>query len=214
MKLNLPLSLTMALVLLCQPAAWALYKVVGPDGKVSYTDRPPATSGKQAASPKVQTLSTGGSATAGLPYELAQVAQRFPVILYGFTACTGCDQGRQFLKQRGIPFTEKSVNSQADLQAFELLSGSRQMPLLRIGKQQITGYSSSEWNSYLDAAGYPAQSALPKGYAWPTATPMVAASATTTTDTPTGNTSPDRKTPPRVPSSNPDPLNKPSGFRF
>ena len=66
--------------------AQALYKVVGPDGKVTYTDRPPS-----AADGKITPLSSTGSAVAidptELPLELRQVAARYPVTLYVVADC-------------------------------------------------------------------------------------------------------------------------------
>jgi hypothetical protein len=40
-----------------------------------------------------------------------------------------------------------------------------------VGSQQIKSGSLSDWNSYLDAAGYPKTSALPAGYRRPMPTP-------------------------------------------
>jgi hypothetical protein len=47
------------------------------------------------------------------------------------------------------------------------------LPFVSIGGQQIKGYSDSEWNQFLDAAGYPAKSVLPATYRNPAATPLV-----------------------------------------
>jgi glutaredoxin len=195
--------LVAACALALPSAAWALYKVVGPDGKISYTDRPPVNQ------PSKQ-IKTGrdGADTRPLPYALAQVASRFPVNLYAFKGCAPCDQGRNLLKQRGVPFTEKSVHTDADLQALVQLTGSQQMPLLRIGKQQINGYSASEWNSYLDAAGYPTASALPQDYRWPDAAPLV---ATAVPSSPAKTASTRANATPRVPTP---PANASSGIRF
>jgi hypothetical protein len=58
--------------------AWALYKVVGPDGKVTYTDRAPANQEAQAL------RSNGATAqTDTLPYELQKVVTRYPVLQVG-----------------------------------------------------------------------------------------------------------------------------------
>ncbi len=150
------------------PMAWALYKVVGPDGKVTYTDQVPVNQRGQTLN-----VARGGINASNLPYALAQITSRYPVTLYTYQGCTPCDQGRTYLKQRGVPFNEKSVNTNADLKALEQLTGSKQMPLLRIGQQQLNGYSSSIWGNYLDAADYPKTSALPKDYRWPDASPLV-----------------------------------------
>lgn len=159
-------ALAGALLLATSPAM-ALYKVVGADGKVTYTDRPPTDRPSQ-------TLKANGvsSSSESLPFELRQVAERFPVTLYTTTDCDACDQGRNLLKNRGVPFTEKSVITSSDSQAFQRQEGTTTVPVVRIGKQPVVGFSNEEWTSYLDAAGYPKQSALPRTYQYGAATPL------------------------------------------
>ena len=91
--------LSMSLASLSGPA-WALYKVVGPDGRVTYTDRAPVD--KPAKAIKANGASTP---TDALPYDLQKVVSRFPVTLYTGNNCTPCDTARQLLKTRGVPFT-------------------------------------------------------------------------------------------------------------
>jgi glutaredoxin len=158
--------LTAAAALTATPA-WALYKVVGPDGKVTYTDRPPSDR------PAAQLKTNGATAsTEGLPYELKQVVSRYPVTLYTGKDCPPCDGARQMLKGRGVPFTEKTVTASEDLQALRQREGTEQLPVVRIGQKQLIGFSQQDWSAYLDAAGYPAKSALPLNYAWPAASPL------------------------------------------
>lgn len=193
-----------AAALMAATPAWALYKVVGPDGKVTYTDRPPADKPSQA-------LRTNGSvsSTANLPFELRQVASKYPVILYSAKGCAPCDSGRQSLRQRGIPFTEKSVESTADLQALQRLENTQQLPVLRIGAQQVKGYADTEWQSYLDAAGYPKQSSL-TGYQWADATPLAPPAASAPAkQAPSVNRGSAADS-----SSGTPPSTSPSGFRF
>jgi glutaredoxin len=184
--------------------AWALYKVVGPDGKVTYTDRPPADKPAQA-------LRTNGSvsSSANLPFELRQIAGKYPVTLYTSKDCAPCDSGRQSLRQRGIPFAEKSVETDADLQALQRLENTQQLPVLRVGNQQVKGYSESEWQSYLDAAGYPKQSSL-TGYQWADATPLAPPAASA----PAGRGSPAPREPSTSTGSGRSSPPPPTGFRF
>ncbi|HMO47588.1 MAG TPA: glutaredoxin family protein [Rubrivivax sp.] len=160
---------------LALPAA-AQYKVVGPDGRITYTDRPPtdgsarvSTLGREAAAPPAP--------QDALPQELRQLAQRFPVTLYSSADCTPCDAGRQLLLQRGVPFTEKLVASNDDAAALERLSGARTVPALTVGAQVLRGLSHDEWASYLDLAGYPRESRLPRGWQAAPATPLAARAA-------------------------------------
>ncbi|MFL6663740.1 MAG: glutaredoxin family protein [Rhizobacter sp.] len=154
-----------------QPAQ-AQYKVIGADGKVTYTDRAPSD-----ADAKITALGARGAAAATeaeLPYELRQVASRYPVTLYVISgACEPCELARALLRQRGIPYAEKTVASTDDSDALEKLSGGRDTPTVTIGAQVVRGLTADLWNSYLDAAGYPRESKLPASYQARAATPVV-----------------------------------------
>ena len=158
----------LALMLATLPAH-ALYKVVGPDGKVTYTDRPPV-----GTSDKVTSISNTGSVSSDvtLPLEVKQAVQRFPVTLYTTVDCEPCNGARNLLRQRGIPHAEKLVITPEDGDALARVSGTRDAPTLTIGAQAVRGYSAELWNSYLDSAGYPRESRLPANYQFPAAVPL------------------------------------------
>jgi len=171
--MNLPRTALFVSMLLAGAAlpAWAQYKVIDANGRVTYTDRPPVTSND-----KIQPMrATGGpaAATSNLPFELRQIAERYPVTLFTGEACEPCVSAKTLLRQRGIPFVEKTVKTDADIAAFRRAEASGELPVLRIGAQQLRGYNDAEWVSYLDAAGYPKQSQLPPSYKAPEAAPLV-----------------------------------------
>ena len=159
--------------LLAALPAQAQYKVVGADGKVTYTDRPPASGNAKVTSIGSRGIASGPVDVA-LPLELRQPAARYPVTLYTVTgACAPCDAARQLLRQRGVPYAEKQVQSAEDSEALERLSGARDAPTLAIGPQMMRGLAPEVWSSYLDAAGYPRESRLPASYQYAAATPIV-----------------------------------------
>ncbi len=194
---------TALLSTLWQPA-WALYKVVGPDGRVTYTDRAPTDQPSKALK-----TSTGGTDTASLPYELRKAAERYPVVLYTGSTCSPCDTGRNLLKSRGVPFVERTINTSEDVRAYAAKEGTDQLPLLRVGTQQVKGFSAQEWTSYLDAANYPSASQLPPDYAWPQASPL--APSTKAEARPDRNAPAPDTTPAATPSEG---GTTPPGFRF
>lgn len=151
--------------------AQQVYRIVGPDGRVTFSDKPPANTTDNA------TVSTSGAAAAAggasLPFVLQQVTSRYPVTLYTGAGCQPCVDGRGLLMRRGIPFTEKTITSAEDGEALRRLSGNTSLPFLTIGAQQIRGFSDVEWTQFLDAAGYPKTSQLPGGYRNPPATALV-----------------------------------------
>ena len=155
--------------------AQQIYRIVGPDGRVTFSDRPPPDAAGRASAAPVVTMSPGGETTAALPFELRTVVNRYPVTLYSRPGCLPCDGGRRFLTNRGVPFNERTVTSQEDIEALQRLSGTPTLPFITIGGQQLKGFSEVEWSQFLDAAGYPKTSQLPSTYRQPSATPLVAA---------------------------------------
>lgn len=142
-------------------AAQSIYRSVGPDGRVTFSDREPTAARAAVTSEDVR---APGNASDALPYALRDVQARFPVTLYTGSDCSPCASARALLTARGIPFTELSVQSNADIQALQSLSGQTQLPFATIGRQHLTGFAADEWRQYLDAAGYPQTSALPTNY--------------------------------------------------
>jgi glutaredoxin len=161
-----------ALTLGASAHAQTVYRIVGPDGKVSFSDQPPPASSKA----KVTTGTTGGgsASNASLPFELKEVVQRYPVTLYTSASCAPCASARNLLNSRGVPFTERTVNSNEDGEALKRISGDTTLPFGTIGSQQLKGFSDVEWMQYLDAAAYPKTSVLPANYKPAAPRPLVA----------------------------------------
>ncbi|KIQ36306.1 glutaredoxin [Variovorax paradoxus] len=163
----------LALLLVAAGAmAQPIYRNVDKNGKVTFSDRAPAASTEPAAAPQGAAAPAN---TAGLPYELRQVAQRYPVTLYTSEDCAPCSAARTLLTTRGIPFDERTVKSNEEIEALQRLSSQSSLPLLTIGSQQLKGYADNEWSQYLDAAGYPKSNSLPAGYRNGPARPLIAA---------------------------------------
>lgn len=171
---HLPVLTAIALLAIGLNAqAQQIFRIVGADGKVTFSDKPPPDDAKA----KVTRAGVGaeaGNSSASLPFELRQPTGKYPVTLYSSADCGPCDTGRVLLKSRGIPYSEKSVSSNEDLEALKRIAGDASLPFLTIGGQKIRGLSESEWTQYLDAAGYPKNSILPANYKFATAAPLVA----------------------------------------
>jgi glutaredoxin len=194
--------------------AQSVYRIVGPDGKVTFSDRPPADA---ASAQPARTANMGpAAANAALPLELRQVANRFPVTLYTGSDCAPCVSAKTLLVQRGVPFTERTVSTAEDIAALQRLSGNTSLPFGTVGGQQLAGFSDAEWTQYLDVAGYPKQSRLPANYRPPAATPLVAIQApepSAAASAPPARTATQRQRPPVPVNDGPTPSN-PAGIRF
>lgn len=206
-------------------AGQPVYRFVGSDGKVTFSDQPPSAVTNAAipgASDKSSTdagtgpgtdTGTGASSSnpPALPYTLRQVVRKFPVTLYAGNDCAPCNSARALLRQRGIPYTEHTVNSAEDIAALQHLAGDASVPYLTVGNQRLTGFSEVDWTQTFDAAGYPPSSQLPTSYRPPPASPLVpAAPARTTPHAPTAVTAP---APPAAPPDLRTPTN-PAGIQF
>ncbi len=191
--------------------AQQVYRIVGPDGKVTFSDKPPLDA-KANAQTTTPSGAAGGGAGPALPFELRNVVNRFPVTLYTGPNCAPCGSGRNLLSGRGIPFNERTVSTNDDLDALQRLSGSTGLPFLTIGGQQLKGYSEVEWGQFLDAAGYPKTSVLPAGYRAAPAAPLVAVQAPRPAPAPAAAPAPTAPPAP-APATGPTPDN-PTGIRF
>ncbi|MDP2449658.1 MAG: glutaredoxin family protein [Polaromonas sp.] len=188
--------------------AQPIYRIVGPDGKVTFSDKPPpATSNATVTAAGAD--GARGIATASLPFELRKVAGQYPVTLYSGENCGPCASARSLLITRGVPFTEKTISTNEDSQALQRISGDNSLPFLTIGSQQLKGFSDAEWTQFLDAAGYPKSSVLPASYRQAPATPLVTVAPTPATTTAARPATPAAPSTPVTP-----PPSNPAGIRF
>lgn len=171
-------------LLLAVATAQAQYKVVAPNGSITYTDRPPVSD--QARVTPIGRHANPAAAPLNpeliLPLELRNAVQRHPVTLYTGEPCPVCDTARQLLVQRGVPFTERRVTTDEDGVALERLVGARSVPSLTLGSQPLRGFNDADWSRFLDAAGYPRQSQLPRSWQATPPRPLVERSTPATTE--------------------------------
>ena len=133
--------------------ATEVYRWVDRDGGMHYLDKPREGAekvrlgGHDAAS---------GVEDASLPYETRMAKKSFPVTLYVTDRCTDlCNQARDFLKKRRIPFSEVVLSSEQEVAAFKQKSGAEGVPTASVGRTWLKGFQADNWRNELDAAGYP-----------------------------------------------------------
>lgn len=154
----------------------SIFKVVDKFGRVTFTDKVPNERGLMVVQGTGRNeLTQIAPGFANLPNSLTRIVDRFPVTLYTGNNCNPCGQARAALAARGIPFIERTVTTQEDVEALQRVSGDATLPLVTIGGQQIKGFSDIEYAQTLDAAEYPRTSQLPASFRNPPAAPLVAA---------------------------------------
>ncbi len=148
----------LVLVLLASAAAAAqtMYRWIDPKtgGTVISDQSPPP------GTPNVTRYTAGSSGTGErqTPYAVRRASDKFPVVLYSAASCTTtCQQARDFLNQRGVPFTEKVLNTQEEFAGLARALGNEVvLPSISVGRQQARGFVPAARNDLLDAAADPA----------------------------------------------------------
>ncbi|MBC3876096.1 glutaredoxin family protein [Undibacterium flavidum] len=159
---------TGALVL--SPAASAqMYKWVGANGKIVYSDTPPPANAKKLGTKALD--KSANISNVRLPFELAAAVAKNPVTLYTAKNCSVCNEARNLLKQNGIPFFEKTIESKEDVDKLKQVSGDTNIPLLQISGTKLSGFQAIDWRTALTSAGYPETNMLPKEYQYPEPAP-------------------------------------------
>jgi glutaredoxin len=162
MPVRYPLTALLAAALLLPALAHAqanVYRWVDKDGKVHYSDTPPPEPQKSLTQKRV---GGGYAESSQLPYATQIAMQKSPVTLFTGADCGDpCKQGRDLLSKRGIPFSERDAQGNADdAEALKKLVGALEVPLLTVGAAKVKGFEEGAWHSALDGAGYP-RTALP-----------------------------------------------------
>lgn len=135
------------------------YRSIDGRGKIHYGDKPlPDAADIEKINPLSEPVPNDS-----LPFETRRAQEKFPVTLYGAESCGEvCKVARDYLNKRGIPFTEKTLVSAEEIDAFKKASGGDQIPAITIGKSWLVRFSESVWSTALDTAGYP--KAAPYGF--------------------------------------------------
>ena len=129
-----------------------LYRWVDEQGKVHYGDVPAL----EVLQPENKKFKDSTLPDADLPYETRRAKEAFPITLYVADNCKGpCQRARDLLNSRGIPFTQKNLVTQEDIDAFRKLTNADSVPLLAVGNNLFKKFQADEWNNGLDIAGYP-----------------------------------------------------------
>ena len=151
------LLLALVLSITALAATAQTYRWIDSGGKVQITDTPPTGRSKN-----IVKSGDKPEADDGLPFAVKKAATDFPVTLYSSSDCGDlCARGRELLTRRGIPFTEKLLQSQADIDELKALIGDVFVPTVKVGKQNQRGFDSAAWHNLLDLAGYPKSSGKP-----------------------------------------------------
>lgn len=148
------LGTLLAAGLVASAQAQSTYRWIDPTtGRTVISDTPPPTGAKNARQ--------SGSDKPGPPppgFASQRASERHPVTLYTAPDCQSeCQEARDLLRKRNIPFSEKAIRTQGEVDELKaLLKGeSPVVPTISVGSQVSRGLSAEAWGKLLDTAGYP-----------------------------------------------------------
>lgn len=140
-----------ALALLPAGAQAEVYKWTDEQGRVHYSDKPPA-SGK-AEQVKIRINSYTGPAL--VSREKSSALGPREVVIYTTAWCGYCKKAKAFMDARGVRYREVDVEaSESGRQDFARLGG-RGVPIILVGAQRMDGFDQAGLEGMLKAAGHP-----------------------------------------------------------
>jgi glutaredoxin len=131
--------------------AQSLYKSVGPDGKIVYSDHPPAE-GRVLKTMRFENLPTSAlpaAATEQLRRQKAQSTAAAPggIVLYTAAWCGYCKKAKAYLASKGIDYQEFDIDTEQGMISYAQAGGGKGIPLLLYGGQRIQGFSTAAYEA-------------------------------------------------------------------
>lgn len=134
-----------------------VYKVVGPDGEITYSDKPPADRAR------TNTLEFRNLPSSPLPTQVLRFreqleksaegrisAARAPragdVALFTATWCGHCKRAKAHLGAAQVTYVEYDIENIDGMRAFIGAGGSGAVPLLVAGDRRVQGYSAAAYD--------------------------------------------------------------------
>lgn len=167
---NLKLSLSTLLFLLSFATiacAQTLYKSIGSDGRVVYSDKPPIE-GRLAKTLKVEDL-PNTALPAGYEAELQRLRQSLnlngnktanatpnasasaSLVLFTAVWCGYCKQAKAYLANKGVQHDSIDIDTPSGKSAFAATGGSGGIPLLVANGKQLRGFNTQAYDRFFVA---------------------------------------------------------------
>jgi glutaredoxin len=139
------------LILLPFTVCAEIYKTVDENGRIIFTDKPTA----KAEQVEVDTSVNNADGLSGSAYSKANdIKSKKPVkqktvMMYSTSWCGVCTNARNYMRSNNIRFTELDIEKNNTAQAEYKKLGGKGVPLILVGSQKMSGFSSSRLESML-----------------------------------------------------------------
>ena len=133
-----------------------MYKSVGPDGRIVYSDRPPVE-GQLEATIKFEHLPSSPLPASTASY-LEQLRKTGPapststapkgVVLYSASWCGFCRRAKAYLAASGISYQEFDIDTEDGRAAFAQAGGGKGVPVLIADGQRLQGFTPAAYDAF------------------------------------------------------------------
>lgn len=117
-----------------QHAQAEVYKIIGADGKVSYTDKEPESASAKTEKLKIQTYS-------GAPTVSTYNGSVRKVTILSAQWCGVCRKAKAYMNSKKIAFEEWDIDQSDFARAKMKELGASGVPVILVGKQKMVGFS-------------------------------------------------------------------------
>ena len=143
MSISIKYIIFIAICVLCHPVFSAVDIVICEDAEGNQTFQKTCPPGTNLVGEKK--ISVGKNSSG--PVDLS----RLSVLLYTIPDCDTCENVAIYLRSRDIPFTEKDVSKELEIQQeLTKLSGKLSVPVTVIGEEVVSGYKREEIGNIFD----------------------------------------------------------------
>lgn len=143
MSISIKYIIFIAICVLCHPVFSAVDIVICEDAEGNQTFQKTCPPGTNLVGEKK--ISVGKNSSG--PVDLS----RLSVLLYTIPDCDTCENVAIYLRSRDIPFTEKDVSKDLEIQQeLTKLSGKLSVPVTVIGEEVVSGYNREKIGNILD----------------------------------------------------------------
>lgn len=143
------------------PLAQSLYKSVGPNGVVSYSDQPPAEN-KNVKAMSFDDLPATVFPISNLPTTPPTFIERIlslwaswttsktttnGVVLYTSSSCGYCKQAKTYLEGKNIKYKEIDVATKDGQASYVKAGGGKGVPLIVVAGKNVSGFSTAAYDA-------------------------------------------------------------------
>lgn len=144
-----------ASLLLClalAPAAQAgVYKWTDEQGRVHYSDTPPAKGKAEEVKVRINSY-TGPAVVSKAPAGPAATSKE--VVIYSAAWCGYCKKAKAYMDSKGVRYREVDVETDAGGREEFAKLGGRGVPVILVGENRMDGFDQARLEAMLKAAGH------------------------------------------------------------